>query len=61
MEFKYLKTRKENQTLWIEINNPPVNFLTMDILEELFLLMKKSGKMIQSECWFSPEHGMMFI
>ena len=44
MEFKYLKTRKENQTLWVEINNPPVNFLTMDVLEELFVLIKKVRK-----------------
>jgi enoyl-CoA hydratase len=44
MEFKYLKTRKENHTLWVEINNPPVNFLTMDILEELFVLIKKARK-----------------
>lgn len=44
MEFKYLKTRKENQTLWIEINNPPVNFLIMDLLEELFVLIKKVRK-----------------
>lgn len=44
MEYKYLILKKENQTLWIEINNPPVNFLTMDLLEELFLLLKKVRK-----------------
>ena len=44
MEFKYLKTRRENATLWVELKNPPVNFLTMDILEELFVLVKTTSK-----------------
>lgn len=44
MEFRYLKTRRENATLWVELKNPPVNFLTMDILEELFVLVKKTSK-----------------
>lgn len=44
MEYTYLKTRRENATIWIEIHNPPVNFLTMDILEELFVLVKKISK-----------------
>jgi enoyl-CoA hydratase len=44
MEFKYLKTRREKAALWVEIKNPPVNFLTMDILEELFILVKKVSK-----------------
>jgi enoyl-CoA hydratase/carnithine racemase len=41
MEYKYLKTRKENHTLWVEIKNPPVNFLTVAMLEELFDLVKQ--------------------
>ena len=44
MEFKYLKTRKVNATLWVEIHNPPVNFLTMDLLEELHSLVKAVRK-----------------
>ena len=44
MEFKYLKTRTVNKTLWVEIHNPPVNFLTMDLLEEMFTLLKKVRK-----------------
>ena len=41
MEYKYLKTRKEKSTLWVEINNPPVNFLTVALLEELFDIVKQ--------------------
>lgn len=44
MEFKYLKTKQVNASLWVEINNPPVNFLTMDICEELFRLVKTAKK-----------------
>ncbi|MBN1364294.1 MAG: enoyl-CoA hydratase/isomerase family protein [Syntrophaceae bacterium] len=44
MEYKYLKTRKENYTLWVEINNPPVNFLTIVMLEELFAIVKQIAK-----------------
>lgn len=44
MDYKYLKTRKENSTLWIEKHNPPANFLTMDVLEELHHLIKKIRK-----------------
>jgi enoyl-CoA hydratase/carnithine racemase len=44
MEYKYLKTRKENSTLWVEINNPPVNFLTVSMLEELFELVKQVSR-----------------
>ena len=40
MEYKYLKTRREKSTLWVEIKNPPVNFLTVTMLEELFDLVK---------------------
>jgi len=44
MEFKYLKTKQVNASLWVEIHNPPVNFLTMDICEEFFRLVKKVKK-----------------
>ncbi len=44
MEYKYLKTRQENAALWVEIHNPPVNFLTTDLLEELHVLVKKVSK-----------------
>ena len=44
MEYRYLKTRRVNQTLWVEISNPPVNFLTMDLLEELHLLVKECSR-----------------
>jgi enoyl-CoA hydratase/carnithine racemase len=44
MEFKYLKTKQVNASLWVEIHNPPVNFLTMDVCEELFRLVKKVKK-----------------
>lgn len=39
--YKYFSTRRENSTLWVEINNPPVNFLTVAMLEELFDLVKQ--------------------
>ncbi|MEW6077598.1 MAG: enoyl-CoA hydratase/isomerase family protein [Thermodesulfobacteriota bacterium] len=41
MEYKYLETRKENYTLWVKIKNPPVNFLTVAMLEELFTVVKQ--------------------
>ncbi|MBN2158795.1 MAG: enoyl-CoA hydratase/isomerase family protein [Spirochaetes bacterium] len=44
MDFKYLKTKKVNASLWVEIHNPPVNFLTMDLLEELHVLIRKIRK-----------------
>ncbi len=44
MEYKYLRTRQVNTTLWVEINNPPVNFLTTDLLEELHNLVKEVRK-----------------
>jgi len=44
MDFKYLKTKKINAALWVEIHNPPVNFLTVDILEELFRLVRQVEK-----------------
>ena len=36
MDYKYLKTSRKKNTLWVEIHNPPVNFLTVALLEELF-------------------------
>jgi enoyl-CoA hydratase/carnithine racemase len=44
MDYKYLKIQKENDSLWVEINNPPVNFLTVAMLEELFDLVKQVSK-----------------
>ncbi len=44
MEYRYLKTRKVNQTLWVELSNPPVNFMTMDLMEELHHLVKRVRK-----------------
>ncbi|MBU1169517.1 MAG: enoyl-CoA hydratase/isomerase family protein [Proteobacteria bacterium] len=41
MTYTYLKTRKVNETLWVEIHNPPVNFLITDLLEEMHDLIKK--------------------
>jgi len=43
-DYKFLKTRQVNSTLWVEIHNPPVNFLTADICEELYLLIKEVEK-----------------
>jgi enoyl-CoA hydratase len=44
MEYIYLKTRQVGATLWVEIHNPPVNWLTTDICEELFHLVRKVEK-----------------
>lgn len=44
MDYKYLKIQKESDSLWVEINNPPVNFLTVAMLEELFDLVKQVSK-----------------
>jgi enoyl-CoA hydratase len=44
MEYKYLKLRQVGATLWVEIHNPPVNWLTTDICEELFCLVRKVEK-----------------
>ncbi|HWR68040.1 MAG TPA: enoyl-CoA hydratase/isomerase family protein [Desulfomonilia bacterium] len=44
MEFKYLRTRQAGATLWVEIHNPPVNWLTIDICEELFVLARRVEK-----------------
>ena len=44
MEYEYLKTRQVGATLWVEIHNPYVNFLTVDILEELWDVIKSVKK-----------------
>lgn len=36
-----LKTRQEGRVLWAEICNPHVNFLTVDILTDLWELVRK--------------------
>jgi enoyl-CoA hydratase/carnithine racemase len=41
---KYFSTRRERSTLWVEMKNPPVNFLTVAMLEELFALAKQVSK-----------------
>ena len=43
-DYKFLKTRQVNSTLWVEIHNPPVNFITADICEELYLLIREVEK-----------------
>lgn len=40
LKLKFLKTRRVGHTLWVEIHNPYVNFITMDWLEELYYLIK---------------------
>lgn len=40
MQLHYLKTRQHERTLWIELVNPPVNFLTADICAELHQVFK---------------------
>lgn len=42
--YRFLKTKQVNNTLWVEIHNPPVNFLTADICEELYLVIKEAEK-----------------
>lgn len=42
--WKYFSTRREKSTFWVEIKNPPVNFLTVGMLEELFDLVKQVSK-----------------
>ncbi len=40
MELRYFRQRRVNQSLWLELCNPPVNFITVDILVELHKLIK---------------------
>ncbi|RJP27129.1 MAG: enoyl-CoA hydratase/isomerase family protein [Actinobacteria bacterium] len=44
MDYRFLETRRVGQTLWVEIHNPHVNFLTVDILEELWDVVKRVRK-----------------
>ena len=44
MEYNYLKTRCEGASLWVEIHNPPGNFLTLDLLEELHGVFKQARR-----------------
>lgn len=44
MEYLYFKTRRVNQTLWLELCHPPVNFITVDILAELYQLVKAADQ-----------------
>lgn len=44
MAYRYLKTRQVNETLWVEINHPPVNFIIMDMLAEMHQVIKKVRK-----------------
>ena len=43
-EYKFLKTKQVNAALWVKIHNPPVNFLTTDILAELYDLTREVRK-----------------
>ncbi|PKN53260.1 MAG: enoyl-CoA hydratase/isomerase family protein [Deltaproteobacteria bacterium HGW-Deltaproteobacteria-13] len=43
-KWTYFSTRREKSTLWVEMKNPPVNFLTVAMLEELFALLKQVSK-----------------
>ena len=44
MEYRYLKARRVNETIWVEIHNPPVNFIIMDLLEEMHRLIKEVSR-----------------
>lgn len=44
MELRYLKTTQLDRTLWIELANPPANFLTVDICTELHQVFKAAEK-----------------
>jgi len=40
----YFSTRREKSILWAEMKNPPVNFLTVAMLEELFAIVKQASE-----------------
>jgi len=40
MALHYLRTTQFDRTLWIELANPPANFLTADICAELHRVLK---------------------
>lgn len=42
--WKYFSTRRERSTFWAEMKNPPVNFLTVSMLEELYAIVKQISK-----------------
>ena len=42
--WKYFSTSRVNSTLWVEMKNPPVNFLTVAMLEELFDIVKQVSR-----------------
>jgi enoyl-CoA hydratase len=42
--WKYFSTRREKSTLWVEMKNPPVNFLTIAMLEELFAIVRQVSR-----------------
>ena len=44
MEASYFKSRRVNQTLWLELCHPPVNFITVDVLAELHHLIKAADR-----------------
>ncbi|MEW5734995.1 MAG: enoyl-CoA hydratase/isomerase family protein [Thermodesulfobacteriota bacterium] len=41
---RFVETERKNQTLWVRLVNPPVNFLTADMLDELFHVFKEAEK-----------------
>ncbi len=43
-DFRYFKMRRVGQTLWIELCNPPVNFLNIDICDELHRIFKNAER-----------------
>lgn len=43
-QWKYFSAIRQKSTLRVEMKNPPVNFLTVAILEELFALVKQVSK-----------------
>ncbi len=43
MGYRFLKTGKVGRTLWVELHNPHVNFLTVEMLEELHHLLAEVG------------------
>lgn len=44
MSYRFFNTRQVRQTLWIELHNPPANFLTTDVLAELYQIIRAADK-----------------
>lgn len=42
--WKYFSTYRERSTFWAEMKNPPVNFLTVAMLEELFAIVRQASE-----------------